>query len=256
MALIDHVTILSAQTWSNDAPSVAASKYNSAQALWESEMQNVEDRQEHSNDELFGEGFLTTPAITSSGSSLQITVGAFTCLNGAYVSYGGGTATLLASQTGASLYFQNDGTFSTTLPTTKTYFVFGTYTTTGSGVTTFTLSSKLLIPKLVTITGTVANIYVPDDVDYATGYVDHSATTLFAVDGSLKLTVSDTDAFTVEELYPGGMIDKDSNFLHNPPHQRTNGGFHYKLTRGAAYPYAADPTVTLTYTRTGMCIAT
>jgi len=256
MSLIDHHAILSAQTLSGDAAQTAQSKINAGMSLWKTELQELNDAEEHQASALFAEGFLTLPAITSSGSSLQITIGACTVLVGRYLSYAGGTATLLASQAAGVLYLCNDLTFSTSVPTTKSYMTFGTYVTTGSGVTSFTLSTGMLLPKLVTVTGTVSNINIPDDVDYVEAYLDHSAIALFEVDGKLKLTVSDTDAFTVKELYTGSVVDKDSNYANDPPHQRTDGGFWYRIDRLAAYSYAAEPNVTLTYTRTGLAIAT
>lgn len=257
MALIGHLDVLAPQTISNNDPETTKSKLNTNFTLGESESQKIEERLEHSQSSLFGEGLLTVPTVTTSASSLQITFGAFTSLLGVYISYAGGTATVLASQTNASLYFCQDQTFATTLPATKTYFIIGTYTSDTDGVTSFTLTNKLLIPKLVTVTGTVSGVYVPDDDDTsAAQYVDHSATAIFAIDGKLKLTVSDNDKFTVSEVYPGGMLDKDSDFEHIPLHQRTDGGFWFQVVRKAAYAYAGSETCDVTYSRTGLILAT
>jgi len=255
MALIGHVDVLAPQSLSGDSPSTARTKINNNFTLGKTESQKIEERIEHSFSSLHGEGLLTVPTATYSADSLQVTFGAFTCLLGVYIAYAGGQATLLANQTGASLYFCQDGTFATTLPTTKTYFAIGTYTTDGTGCTAFTVAGKLLLPILTTISGTVAGIYVPDDTDIADGYVDHSATATIAVDGVLKLTVTPSSAFYVEELYPGGVLDADSGTQYSPPRQRTNEGFHYRVTRRAGYAYSSYPTCTLTYSRTGLVLA-
>ena len=254
MAIIGHIDVLTPQSVAGKAPAEAQQTIDNNDLLAESEGQNIEERVEHSFSSLFSEGLLTVPSVTISGSSLQITFGAFNALLGVYIAYAGGTATVLANQTSQPLYFPQNQTFTTTLPTTKTYFIIGTYTSNGSGVTSFTLTNKLLIPTLYTLTGSVA-LNIPDDVDYTQGYLDHSATVLFAIDGKLKLTVSDSDVFTVEELYPGAMIDQDSSFAHDPLHQRTDGGFWYKISRSGSYTYAAYPNCTLTYTRTGLRLA-
>lgn len=258
MSLTYHNAVLAPQTVGSgvpDSPATFSAKANANWTLGKTELQAASDALQDALSSLFGQGLLTVPTVTVSASSLTVTISDFKALIGAEVVWSEDTVNLLASQSGASLYFCQDGTFSTTLPTTKSYCVIGTYTTTGTGVTTFTVAGHLLLPTLVTVTGTVAAINVPDDVDYVEGYVDHSSTTLFAVDGCLKLNVDDTDAFTVEELYPGGMVDLNSDFLHIPPRQRTNGGFHYKISRQSAYSYSAEPVVTLTYTRTGLALA-
>lgn len=254
MALIGHVDVLSPQSLAADAPTTAQTKLNSNFTLGEAESQKIENRVENSFSCLFGEGLLTVPTATYSAASLQVTIGAFPALLGVYIAYPGGQTTLLASQTDATLYFCQDGTFATSIPTTKTYFAIATYSSDGSGITAFTLTGHLVMPKLVTVTGTVAGIYVPDDVDYTEGYVDHSASGIVAVDGCLKLTVSPSTDFYVEELYPGGVLDEDSGYLTSPPHQRTNKGFWYKLYRKAGYSYSSYPACTLTYTRTFLAL--
>lgn len=255
MSLTYHTAILAPQTLSNDSPVNFVTKANGNWTLGKTELQGAIDAVQDALSTLFGEGLLSLPTVSYSGSSLSVTIGTCKVLIGEEIVYAGGAFVALANQTGASCYFCQDGTFANTVPTTKSYAVIGTYNSNGTGVTSFTLSGGCVLPKLVTVTGTVT-VNVPDDVDYATGYVDHSASTVFAIDGKLKLTVSDTDAFTIEELYPGGMIDHDSNFANNPPHQRTDGGFWYKVTRKADYYYSTDPNVTITYTRTGLVTAT
>ena len=255
MPIVNHIDVLTGQTLSNDSAATTQSKINANTALAESEGQKTQDRLENTASYLCGEGFLTLPVVTSSGSSLQITFTACKVLIGCYLALPSGAATLLASQASGVLYLNNDLTFSTTLPTTKSYMIFGTYVTDGSGVTTFTLSSKLLIPKLVTVTDTITGIVVPDDTDVATGYVDHSADAVFAVDGLLTLNVDPNSDFTVEELYAGSMIDVASDFAHTPLHQRTNEGFHYKISRKAGAYYAEHATADLTYSRTGFILA-
>lgn len=253
--IIGHLDVLAPQTLSGDSGETARTKLNSNASLAESEAQKIEERVEHSLSSLFGEGLLTVPTIAYTGSSLAVTIGAFTYLCGVYLSYAGGQATLLASQTGATLYLNNDLTFSTTLPTVKSYVVFGTYTTSGSGVTSFALNNKLLLPKLVTITGTVSGIVVPESPGYADGYLDHSSTSVVGIDGNLTLTVTPDSDFYVEELYSTPVVTTDSDTLNSPPHNRTEKGFHYRITRRSGYYYAGNNSASLTYTRTFLAIA-
>lgn len=255
MSLSYHNSVLSPQTISGDSPVSFVTKANANWQLAKTELQSVSDAIQDAISSLFGQGLLTIPSVTISGSALAVTIGDFKALIGTEVVWEEGTFNALANQTGGVCYFCQDGTFASTLPTTKSYAIVGTYNSNSTGVTSFTVSGHLLMPQLVTVTGTVADIYVPDDVDYATGYLSHADTVLFAVDGCLKLELSDADAFTVEELYPGGMVDKDSDFADDPPRQRTNGGFWYKISRESLYSYAGSETVTLTYTRTGLRLA-
>lgn len=255
MSLSYHNSVLSPQTISGESPVSFVTKANANWQLSKTELQSVSDAIQDAISSLFGQGLLTIPSVTISGSALAVTIGDFKALIGTEVVWEEGIFNALANQTGGVCYFCQDGTFASTLPTTKSYAIVGTYNSNSTGVTSFTVSGHLLIPQLVTVTGTIADVYVPDDVDYAEGYLDHSSSALFAVDGCLKLEVSDNDAFTIEELYPGGMIDEDSHFATIPPQQRTNGGFWYKVSRKEAYPYASDPTVDITYTRTGLRVA-
>ena len=255
MPLITNIAVLSPQALSNDSAASTQTKLNANATLAKTESDKIEGRLENSLSYLCGEGFLTLPVVTSSSGSLQITFTACKVLIGCYLALPAGAATLLASQTSGVLYLNNDLTFSTTIPTTKSYMIFGSYVTTGSGVTTFTLSSKLLIPKLVTVTDTVADINIPESPGYTDVYVDHSDEAVFEVDGKLKLTVTPATDFYVQELYTGGMVDETSGYEHTPPHQRTDGGFSFRCTRRAGYYYADQNDCTVTYSRSGLAIA-
>lgn len=255
MPIVNHIDVLTGQTLSNDSAATTQSKINANTALAESEGQKIQDRLENAASYLCGEGFLTLPTVTSSSGSLQITFTACKVLIGCYLALPAGSATLLASQTGASLFLNNDLTFSTTTPTTKSYMIFGTYTTTGSGVTTFTLSSKLLIPKLVTVTDTVENVNVPESPGYVELTIDHSDEAVFEIDGKLKLNVTPLTDFYIEELYTGGMVDEDSDYPNSPPHQRSDGSFTVKVTRRAGYYYADQNDCSISYVRSGIAIA-
>ena len=255
MPIVNHIDVLTGQTLSNDSAATTQSKINANTALAESEGQKTQDRLENTASYLCGEGFLTLPVVTSSSGSLQITFTACKVLIGCYLALPQGAATLLANQAAGTVWLQNDLTFSNTLPTTKSYMVFGTYVSNGSGVTSFTLSSKLLIPKLVTVTDTVADINIPESPGYTDVYVDHSDEAVFEVDGKLKLTVTPATDFYVQELYTGAMVDETSAYEHTPPHQRTDGGFSFRCTRRAGYYYADQNDCTVTYSRSGLAIA-
>lgn len=254
MSLTYHTSVLSPQSVAGKSAAVAIQTLDANFLLAKTETQKVSDATTDTVSTLHGEGLLTVPTIAISGSSLAVTIGTFKALIGTEITYAGGQFTALASQSAGVCYFCADGTFSTTLPTTKSYAIIGNYVSTGSGVTSFTVANKLLIPKLVTVTGTVANIVVPDG-SAATGYIDHSATAVFEVDGKLTLNVDTPANFYVAELYGGSMIGRTSDTLNDPPHQRTDGGFWYSITRKDGYTYAADTACTLTYSRTGFSIA-
>lgn len=254
MSLTYHTSVLSPQSVAGKSAAVAIQTLDANFLLAKTETQKVSDATTDTVSTLHGEGLLTVPTVAVSASSLAVTIGTFKALIGTEVVYAGGQFTALASQSAGVCYFCADGTFSTTLPTTKSYAIIGNYVSTGSGITSFTVANKLLIPKLVTVTGTVANIVVPEVAGYAEGYVDHSATAVFAIDGLLTLNVTPTTDFYVEELYGGSMLASTSDTLTAPPHQRTEGGFWYKITRRETYLYSGNPTVSLTYKRTGLCL--
>ena len=255
MPLITNIAVLSPQALSNDSAASTQTKLNANATLAKTESDKIEGRLENSLSYLCGEGFLTLPVVTSSSGSLQITFTACKVLIGCYLALPAGAATLLASQTSGVLYLNNDLTFSTTIPTTKSYMIFGSYVTTGSGVTTFTLSSKLLIPKLVTVTDTVENVNVPESPGYVELTIDHSDEAVFEIDGKLKLNVTPLTDFYIEELYTGGLIDEDSDYPNSPPHQRSDGSFSVKVTRRAGYYYADQNDCSISYVRSGMAIA-
>lgn len=250
MSLDYHIDVLAPATLENGDSTVYRTKFNDNFTRAEEETQKVEDRVEDTFSTLVGEGLTSTPTTSYSGTSLGVTIGAFTSLIGVEVVYAGGIATCLASQTDASLYFCQDGTWSTTLPTTKSYFIFATYTTDATGITTFTLSNVKKLLSYQSITDTISGIVVPESPGYVDYYVDHSSIVSFLVDGFITLTV-DSDDFYVELLYDT-KITYASDTPNTPPHAITEQGFYVRITRQAGYYYADDNSCELTYIRTGM----
>lgn len=255
MSLTVHTTVLTPQTVSNQNPKDAKQTLNDNFTLSKTELQAKADGHDDAFSTLFGEGLLTEPTVSYSAASLAITFGAFKVLIGTEVSYAGGNFTALANQTGASVYFCADGTWATAVPTGKSYAIVGSYTSTGTGVTAFSFTNAVVIPKLVSVSDTIEDIVVPEVAGFVTGYVDHSSVQVFAIPGFITLNVDPVSDFYVELLY-NGLVHTDSDTLTDPPQNMTEGGFHYRITRrGGAY-YATNPSCILTYTRTGLARCT
>ena len=205
--------------------------------------QGVENRLEDIAYEMFGSGVLSGMA-ASVGSGLNIDVTSGYALVGHIVDYAGGTASVLASQTDASLYFAQDGNFYTAAPSGQPYFTFCTYSSDGSSVTSVGTVAKVLPLSLVTITDTFENVRVDSShtLDYE---IDHSATATFQIPGFITVSVSPSNAFTIEHIN----MDED-----------TGDTFTVRVTRGEAYQDYADyredggeyATVDITFTRTGI----
>lgn len=250
MSLDHHIDVLAPATLENGDSTVYRTKFNDNFTRAKAETQKVEDRVEDTFSTLVGEGLTSTPTTAYNGSSLGVTIGAFTSLIGVEVVYAGGIATCLPNQTDASLYFCQDGTWSTSLPSTKSYFVFAIYTSDATGITAFTLSSVKKLLSFKSITDTISGIVVPESPGYVDYYVDHSSIVSFLIDGFITLTV-DSDDFYVELLYDT-KIAYDSDTPNTPPHAITEQGFYVRITRKSGYYYAGDNDCELTYIRTGM----
>ncbi len=253
MSLTNHNALISPSTFTNDSASGAKTKLNNNFALVNANVQAVSDSFDDALDTLFGAGWLVVPTISYSGSSLGITFGSGgKCLIGHEIVIPDGVATCLANQTGASLYFCQDGTWATGVPTTKSYMVAGIYSSNGSGITSWETSNSILKPSLITITDTVV-INIPESPGYVIQYIDHSALGIFSIPGFVKLTVVPASDFTVELAYTG-LIDSTSDTPTDPPQGETEEGFWFKITRKSGYYYSGNPDVTLTYARTGLGI--
>ena len=257
MALISYFTIASPATLDKDGKTVLRTKLNDNSSLWQSEMTAVEKRLELTADTLFGAGLTSTPTVTTSTSSLSVTVAAFTCQIGAYILYAGGTFTALANQTDATIYFCQDSTFSTTLPTTKSYMIFGTYTSTGVGVTSFTLATVIVIPQYTTLSGTFTDINVPDVAGYADYQIDHSTLGTIIVPGFITLTVSPSTDFTVGQIYTSEVqadaarAASHTVLMNLLPNTTTSW---VRISRRSGYYYSDNPNCDLTYSRTGLVL--
>jgi hypothetical protein len=249
MSLITHFTIQSPATLSNDDPDTTQTKINDNHSLWQSEMTDVEERLEDTVDTLFGAGLTSTPSTTYSDDSLSVTVGAFTCLIGAYISYAGGAFTALANQTNATMYFCQDSTWSSTLPTTKSYLSFCTYSSDADGVTELTLSDIIVIPQYVSISDS-DTVTVPESAGYYDYQIDHSALASFITNGFIKLEV-DSDDYYAAILYSEPYAD-GSDTEHTAIHGITETTFWVRVTRKSGYYYSDDSDCVLTYTRTGL----
>lgn len=159
--------------------------------------QGVENRLEDVAYEMFSSGVLSGMVATV-GSGLNIDVTSGTALVGILVDYAGGSVSVPASQTDASVYFAQDGNFYTSIPTGQAYFTFCTYSSDGSSVTSVGTTTKVLPPQMVTITDTFTNLHVGSSHELIYE-IDHSATNEFLIPGFITLTVSPSTAFSVEQ---------------------------------------------------------
>ena len=251
MSIDYHKDIAAPYTFvGGESENTVITKTNDNFTLGETEAQAIEDRFEDTFSTIVGEGLTSTPTLTYSALSLSVTTGIFTSIIGYEVSYAGGNFTCLANQTDASIYFCQDGTWSTTLPTTKSYFIFATYTTNGVGVTSITLSDTIAIPQYISISDTITSISVPESPGYVDYFVDHTTLATFKIHGFIK-PLSDSDDYYISLPYDG-LISDGSDTQNTPPHAITETGFYVRITRKTGYYYADDPACTLTYTRTGM----
>lgn len=207
--------------------------------------QGVEDRLEDIAYEAFGSGVLSG-MVPSAGSGLNIDVTAGYALIGHVVDYAGGSASVEASQTDASLYFAQDGNFYTSAPTGQPYFTLCTYSSDGSSVTSVSTKTSVLPCTVETITDTFEDVTVDSShtLDYE---IDHSATTTFQIPGFITVSVSPSNAFDIEH------IDMEDD---------TGDTFTVRVTRKDAYQsyeYYAEgeeyETVDITFTRTGLSFA-
>ena len=251
MSISYHTAVLSPQTISNQNPADTKTTLNNNYTLGKTELQGKSDGHDDAFSTLFGQGLLTEPTVSYSGASLAITFGTFKVLIGTEIVYAGGVFTALANQSGASVFFCQDGTWATSTPGSKSYAVVGAYSSNGTGVTAFSLSSGLLIPILASVTDTVENIVVSEVAGYVDYYVDHSAIKKFCIPGFITMNVVPVSDFYVELLY-NGLVHTDSDTLNDPAHNMTEGGFWVRITRKSGYYYSGNPDCSLTYTRTGL----
>jgi len=257
MSLTVHSTVLSPTTISKQNPAAAKTTLNNNFTLSKTQLQAKADGHDDAFSTLFGEGLLTEPTVSYSAASLAITFGAFKALIGTEVAYAGGTFTALANKSALSgvVYFCADGTWDTAVPTTKSYAIVGSYTSNGSGVTAFSFTNAVVIPKLVTVSDTIEDIVVPEVAGLVDYFVDHSSVQVFAIPGFITLNVTPVSDFYVELLY-NGLVHSDSDTLNDPPHNMTEGGFWVRLQRRQGYYYAGNATADLSYTRTGIARCT
>jgi hypothetical protein len=255
MSLVFHKAVATPANISNKSPDQFIDTSTANWTLGKTELQAKSDALEDGVSSLFREGLLTCPSVSYSGASLAVTLGSFKALIGSEVAHAGGTFTAIANQASpANCYLTQDGTLVNVVPTTKSYAIIATYTSNGSGVLTFTLTNKILIPALVTVTDTIEGIVVPDSPGYYDGYWDHSATYQLTIPGFVTMTVDPVSDFYVELLY-NGLVHSDSNTLNDPPHNQTEGGIWYRVSRKQGYYYAGNSTVDLTLSRSGIIIA-
>jgi hypothetical protein len=256
MSLIFHKAVATPANISNKSPQQFIATAEANWTLGKTELDTHSSAIQDAFSTLFGQGLLSCPSVSYSDASLAVTLGSFKALIGSEVAHAGGTFTALANQASpANCYLTQDGTLVNVVPTTKSYAIIATYTSNGTGVLTFTLTNKILIPALVTVTDTIEGIVVPASPGYYDGYWDHSATYQLTIPGFVTMTVDPVSDFYVELLY-NGLLHSDSNTLTDPPHNQTEGGIWYRVSRRQDYYYAGNPDCDITLSRSGLIIAT
>jgi len=249
MALTYHKTVDSPYSFSEDSASTTKSKLNNNNTIFENNDQGIEDRLEDTLDDLFGSGIINGMEASLPGG-LAINVSSGAALIGVRVAWAGGNVSVQASQSPGYIYFAQDGTWSTSPPSDKSYITYASYTSNATDVTSVTRVAKILVPQIVTYSDTISDIVIlGDSTDYK---IDHSAQGELEIIGTLKLNVTPSNIFYVEHLYPGGITD-DSDFeTSGQPYEDTKTVFYVRITRRSGYSYADYPTVTLDWERTGL----
>lgn len=229
-----------------EAGEALRAKFNSNEDTLLDAAQAVEDRAEDLVYELHGSGVLTG-MVASAGTGLSVDVTQGSAIIGIIVDYAGGAISVLANQTNAPLYFGQDGNWYTAAPSEVSYFEFCTYTSNDSAVTAVGETAKVMLCSLQTVTDTFEDLAV--DSSHEREYkVDHSASLEFLVPGFITVSVSPSDAFTVE---------------HINAEDDTGTTFSVKITRNASYRDYADYYIDgedhgdyaycdLTFSRTGL----
>jgi len=257
ISLTYHIQVATPASIANKTPAAFTETANANWTLGKTELQGFTDALQDALSSLFGEGLLTCPSVSYSEASLAVTLGTFKALVGKEVVYAGGPFTALANQTGAYCYLTQDGLFANTEPSTNAYAVIAEYDSDADGVTSFTLVNKILIPQLTTVTETFEDVLVPEDPGYYDGYWNHSegeAGVTFVVPGFVKLEVDPASDFYIELLY-NGLVDSSSDTPNSPPHNMTEAGIHFRVTRIEGYYYVGNPTCTVVLSRSGLAVA-
>jgi hypothetical protein len=253
MTLITHKTVDAPATFASDSPAVSKSKLNSNFNVCENNEQDIEDRTEDSLEALFSSGTVSGMTAPVPSNSLGLVVADGAALIGVLITHTQDTVSCLASANPGYIYYCQDGTWVTNntgvAPTTKSNYLFATYTSDGSKLLTVTRQNVLVLTYLQEIGDTINSIVVTDA--YADYFVDHSALGSFSMTGFLTLNVDNTDAFYVTHINPGGLTMDSDTENTGAPDEDTPSGFWVRLTRKAGYYYAGNPTVSLTYTRRG-----
>ena len=143
MALTYNYTWEVPATFTIDSRTATKTKLNNNFTLIGTAITGIQSGVEDTFDDIFSKGILS--GMTATVANLIATIAAGRALIGTAITYAGGTATVLASQTNASLYFCQDGTFTTTLPTTQSYMTYAIYSSDGSAITAW----KVVAPRFL-----------------------------------------------------------------------------------------------------------
>jgi len=232
--------------------SAIRNRHNDNEDILHDGIQDVENRLEDAEYETFGSGVISGMTATI-GTGLSVNVAAGEALIGIVVEYAGGTVSVPANQSNGTIYFAQNGNFYTSPPSNVAYFAFCSYVSGASNVTSVGSVSRILPCILVEITDTFQDVHVGSShtLDYE---IDHSGSRTLKVPGFIEsLTVSPSEAFTIE---------------HIDPEDDTGSTFKVRITRNAGYhsysdyyyidgnnhgPYA---TCDISFTRTGLAYAT
>ena len=220
MSLTYHQQVDRPYTFGETSKQVTKSRLNHNFDILANNDQNIEDRFEDTFDSLFGGGIITgMEATIGTGLSIQVSEGK--ALIGCEISWPGGTVAVLANANPGYIFFCHDGTWhvdtDNTPPDDKSSFLYATYVSDASSVTSVTVVGKLVLPKLIEVSDTHEDLVVAGD--YLDVHIDHSSQASFVIPGFIQLKVEPSDAFYVEHLYKGGITDdsdteEDLSLIH------------------------------------------
>lgn len=178
MAITNNITIQDAALFTIDSRYSTKTKLNDNFSLMNSNFDAIESRFEDAFDDIFGKCILSG-MVPTVNADLTFSVTSGRALIGARVDCTATTVTVLASQTNAYVYFMNDGTWGTTVPSGKTGMAYAIYSSNVSAITafkviapvfTFTSTSGLAFEyygtaKAVTDALQITNKQVASDMD-------------------------------------------------------------------------------------------
>jgi hypothetical protein len=154
MALTYHFIVDPPYDFTTDSKETARTKLNANSNIFEYNEQQIENRLEDTLDDLFDAFVISGMVGSINAGTLTFAITSGVALIGTRVVCASGNVTVAASQSTQPIYFCQDGTWTVVTPTTKSYLIWGTYSSDGSEITVLTKTvGTLSLTYSVSITG-------------------------------------------------------------------------------------------------------